>query len=117
MHENAGYGAEGCTDEPQRLHADDTKGCTSVQPDLGTPTSLLLRRSGGRAAARGGPASPGADDRPAFFDPTSDTKATSWLDASLYGFDAGEETQIDAMLGQGYHPHAIYNTIMKQRGA
>lgn len=115
VRDDAGYDGKGCTVEPQRVHADDIKGCTSVQPDLGTTTSLLLHRSGGRAASRGGLASQQGrhDDHPAFDEDRDDPDA--WLDANLFGLAIDEESIIRGMLDKGCHPRAIYNTIVKRR--
>lgn len=115
LHDDAGKGPKGCTDAPQSLHAEVSKPAPACSP-TSKETSLLFQRSRGRAASSGGPAfAPGAAAQdPPTFDPFDDPEA--WLDANLYGFEAGEDELIRTMLDDGYHPHAIYNTIMKQRG-
>jgi hypothetical protein len=40
-----------------------------------------------------------------------------WIEGQVLGFEANEESTALAMLGEGYHPHAIVNTINKQRAA
>lgn len=114
LHAGAGNGAKGCTLVPQRLHAETAKPAPACSP-TSVETSLLLQRSRVRAAFGGGPTSrPDRAHEDQRFDPERDDPA-EWLENNLGGLEIDEEGIVQGMLNADYHPHAIYNTIMKRR--
>lgn len=116
LHAGAGNSGKACTAEPERLHAQVTKPAPACSP-TSKQTSLLFQRSGARADVVGGPPSrPDGAQQDQTFDEHQDDPE-EWLDAKLIGVEIDEEGIIRAMLDDGYHPHAIYNTIMKRRTA
>jgi hypothetical protein len=111
LHGDAGKEPKACTEEPQSLHAETSKPAPACSP-TSKETSLLLRRSRPRGACAPGAASAA----PRGYDPNQHDPM-DWIEGQVHGFEANEESTALAMLGEGYHPHAIVNTINKQRAA